>query len=275
MTTLTKTIRLSPDVLHLIRANTEWFEHQGRVAARIGVQLKRKTYIDVSRALEALGGKWNKKAQAHLFEDDPRPQVVEMLQSGVVMVEKDGFFRTPPPVALRMLGLFSRPVTRNYNPDNEWVLEPSAGDGAIADVLVEEGVPHGRIHVFEKNEKRRAILDRKKFCVVGHDCLLYRPQTKYNFVVMNPPFENQQDIDHVTHMFWHCLALQGELVSVLGEGAFFRDNAKAEKFRQLVEEYGYDEQLPELSFRESGTDVRTRLVYLRKTHLPIHQMQML
>ena len=40
-------------------------------------QLDRKTYEAVNKAIENLGGKWNKKAKTHVFPFDPAPKIAE------------------------------------------------------------------------------------------------------------------------------------------------------------------------------------------------------
>jgi hypothetical protein len=81
---------------------------------------------------------------------------------------------------------------------------------------------------------------------------------------MNPPFEQMQDVDHITHAFHNCLQPGGELVSVISAGPFFKQDSKSLNFLELVELYGYSEALPTGAFKDSGTMVNTRLVYLRK-----------
>jgi 16S rRNA G1207 methylase RsmC len=87
-------------------------------------------------------------------------------------------------------------------------------------------------------------------------------------LVMNPPFEAGQDIDHVRHAY-ACLAPGGHLVSIMSEAPFFRSDTKAVAFRTWLDELGgTSEHLPEdafqraESFRETGC--RTRLVLISK-----------
>ena len=42
------------------------------------VQLDRKTYTEVNKVLENMGGKWNRKTKAHVFAEDD--DVAEMLE---------------------------------------------------------------------------------------------------------------------------------------------------------------------------------------------------
>ena len=58
------------------------------------------------------------------------------------------------------------------------------------------------------------------------DVLTELPKSAYDFVVMNPPFANSQDIAHVLAA-WKLVAKGGTLVAIMGEGAFFRQDAKA------------------------------------------------
>lgn len=256
--TITKTVRIEPAALTII-SGMEWIEQGGQVVGKLTCgQLDRKMYEAVNKGLDLLGGKWNKKVGGHVFGIDPRQQVAEMLGTGAVTVERDGFFRTPRPVVLQMLGML------NYA--RRPFLEPSAGDGAILEVLKEKGFAADAI---ERNPQRREALVQKGYTVLEcTDFMEFRRTHEYKTIVMNPPFEQLQDVDHVTHAFNNCLATGGELVSVMAESAFFRADAKCRRFRQLVDDCGYSVDLPEGAFKESGTMVKTRLVYLSKWRYP-------
>ena len=247
----TKTVKIDPDALPVIAA-MEWTEHEGKTLGILTCgQLDRAMYQAVNKGLDALNGKWNKKAGGHIFAIDPRPQLAEMLGTGTITVEKDGFFPTPKEVVLSMLDMVTV---------REPILEPSAGDGAICDVLREQG--YTDIVAIERNEHRQKMLVDKGYRVHGNDFLEYR--VEHPTIIMNPPFEQSQDIAHISHAFDNCLEPGGGLVSVVSEGPFFRDDSKAKAFRELVDLYGCSEQLPEGAFKVSGTMVRTRLVYLCK-----------
>lgn len=102
--------------------------------------------------------------------------------------------------------------------------------------------------------------------IVGYDFLEYTGGP-YDRIVMNPPFENAQEIDHVLHAF-KLLAPGGRIVSVMSEGPFFRSDKKSEAFRDFVDNYGYSEQLPQGSFLKSrnSTGVNTRIVVIEKPY---------
>lgn len=81
---------------------------------------------------------------------------------------------------------------------------------------------------------------------------------KFDKIIMNPPFEKGQDIDHVITAFVQCLKEGGRLVAIMGEGAFFRTDSKAACFREWLEKAeGWSEKLPEGSFAKAGEVNRT------------------
>ena len=80
---------------------------------------------------------------------------------------------------------------------------------------------------------------------------------------MNPPFADQADIDHVTHAL-SFLKPGGKLVAIMSAGVTFREDRKASDFRALIWGMGGTmNELPEDSFKQSGTNVRTVLVEVR------------
>lgn len=88
----------------------------------------------------------------------------------------------------------------------------------------------------------------------------------YDKIIMNPPFENGQDIDHVKHAY-ELLKPGGRVVAIMSEGPFFRGDKKATGFREWLDEVGgYSKKLPEGAFKNSerSTGVRTRLVVIEK-----------
>lgn len=246
--TLTKTIKFDNDVLAVLR-NMTWND-DGTIGYLHG-QLDRKLYERTNKALDAMGGKWNKSKKGHVFSFDPRPQVEGLLDSGALTVERDGFFETPQAVVDRMVA-------------HVWprgsVLEPSAGMGAIADKLPKV---YSEIMCIEKNPQRADALHVKGYPVHCMNFLEYT-DTEYDTIFMNPPFEESQDIAHVMHAY-SLLADGGEMVAIMGEGAFFRNDSKATTFRAWLDEAGgHSEQLPDGSFKSSGTGVATRLVVIKK-----------
>lgn len=247
----TKTLKFDGDVLNVIHT-IEW-QDGGKLGVLTCGQLARDLYLRMDKALKAMGGKWNRKKGGHVFSMDPRPQIEGFIENGTLTVERDGFFETPPEIMDRMIELVY-PGGR--------VLEPSAGLGAIADNLP---IPKNQIFCIEKNEQRAKVLSEKGYNVRCGDFLEYNPpHDEFDTIFMNPPFEEGQDIDHVSHAY-RRLAPGGNMVSVMSEGPFFRSDKKAVAFRNWLEKIdGKSYKLPPQSFKGSGTGANARLIVIRR-----------
>ena len=242
-------MRVEDDVLAVLsRAETN-----GNALVLTG-HLDRKMYERTNKALEAAGGKWNRKAKAHLFDDEAATRVDQIILSGEVEVPKDefNFFPSPPPVVARLMELADvQPGMR--------VLEPSAGKGAIAYACAEAGAVVDCYELMEANFV--ALAGDMRLGSVRHvDFLTQAIEASYDRVVMNPPFAKQADIKHVLHAL-RFLKPGGLLVSVMAASVAFRDNKLTQDFRALIREQGGDiEALPDGAFKSSGTMVRTVIV---------------
>jgi len=224
------------------------------MALRLTGQLDRAMYTKVNKVIEAAGGKWDRKAKAHLFDRPASDRVDEIILTGEVEVPKDEFnyFPSPPDVVARLMDLAD--IRHGMT-----VLEPSAGRGAIADACV---VLDGVVDCCElMRENYLALCENTKLRHVKPiDFLTLEPEPVYDRVVMNPPFAKQQDIKHVMHAL-KFLKPDGLLVSVMASSVTFRDNKLTQDFRDLIRERGGDiEALPEAAFKQSGTMVRTVIV---------------
>lgn len=243
-------MRIADDVLTVLGCA----ETNGNALVLIG-QLDRKMYERTNKVLEAAGGKWNKKAKAHLFDDDAATRIDQIILSGEVEIPKDEFnyFPTPPVIVERLLDLAD--IQKGMH-----VLEPSAGQGAIAIPCAAIGA---HVDTVELNDKNADILITRGFDVLARDFLNVVSLGKlYDRVVMNPPFTKQQDIKHVIHALGF-LKPNGLLVSVMSASVTFRSNKLTQNFRSLVEQRGGTiEPLPEGSFKESGTGVNTVIVII-------------
>ncbi len=232
-------------------------------------QLPRKLYEDTNQVLEALGGKWNRRLKGHHFTEDPRERLdAAILTASYEKPEDFGYFPTPPDVIMKLLDLAD--VRSGHD-----CLEPSAGQGAIAECLCRL-VGKKLVQTVELRPENVEVLEEKGFHYpVQQDFLALAPirfGRQFHRIVMNPPFAKQQDIDHVLHAYRSFLMPGGRLVSVMAAGVTFRQDRKATEFRRLVDAYGYWEELPEGSFEVSGTGVNTVVVVLNKPEdLPAYQ----
>lgn len=242
-------MRVEDDVLAVLsRAETN-----GNALMLTG-QLDRRMYERANKVLEAAGGKWNRKARAHLFDDEAATRVDQIILSGEVEVPKDefNFFPSPPSVVARLMELAG--VQHGMR-----VLEPSAGKGAIAYACADAGATVDCYELMEANFV--ALAGDARLGAVRHmDFLAQAPEASYDRVVMNPPFAKQADIRHVLHAL-RFLKPGGLLVSVMAASVAFRDNKLTQDFRDLIRDRGGDiEALPEGAFKASGTMVRSLIV---------------
>lgn len=227
-------------------------------------QLDRKTYLETNKCLENLGGKWNRKAKGHVFEDDPTDSFNNMLLTGETTDFKKEFqfFETPPELADKMIDMAELEK-------GDWVLEPSAGQGAILDRLRayrrKTGIDFSYTGI-ELSESNCKVLNRKLYFPIQEDFLTRGDYIvdQANKIIMNPPFTKQQDVDHILHAY-SLLDDGGILVSIVSESPFFRENKKSVEFREFLVTHNAEIiKLPEGTFKASGTMVRTRIIKISK-----------
>lgn len=98
------------------------------------------------------------------------------------------------------------------------VLEPSAGQGNIADLL-----PKSQMTLVEVAPLHCEILKAKGFpTVIEADFLRWKPGRRFDRIVMNPPFTKQQWRRHLEHAS-DLLDSNGRLVAILPASAAKRD----------------------------------------------------
>lgn len=224
-------------------------------------QLDRSEYERLNSALEAIGGKWNRKHKGHTFEADPAEALDELLTTGEYKGKHHGdFFQTPELIAGQMVeALCLRPGDR--------VLEPQAGHGRLA-AAARRAI--AQIICIEIDPKRCQVLRDAGFDVIEGDFLqpaisdLAIAAGGFNHILANPPFSKRQDALHLLKMI-RILPPGGRLVSIAGAGVRFRQEAVYCQLREELERYGAEiADLPERSFSAEGTDVSSVLIKLQK-----------
>lgn len=252
------TVKIKPEIESVLRASSV----EGDIL-RLPGQLDRKTYTDVNKVIELLGGKWNKGKGGHVFPTPFADILDAALDGGEVVDKKKQFqlFETPAALAEELavrLNLYGLGV-------DDAVLEPSAGKGRLLYAIRHELVDNPRLDFCEIQPDLAAALKVDGFNQVGEDFLKFKPESKYQRILMNPPFTNGQDVDHVMHAYNHCLADGGKLIAIMAPAFTFREQRKYADFRELLSRNGVvPEELPEGTFKESGTGIRTIVVELNK-----------
>ena len=189
-------------------------------------------------------------------EEEKKQEELHRKINGLKFSNIPGYFPTPQPVIELMIeqaDIYS----------SHTILEPSAGSGAIMDAV--KPLCHS-IQGVEIQHSLSDILTSKGHTVHFGDFLNWMPlTTKYDRIIMNPPFEKGQDMKHVQHAYNNCLSGFGRLVAIMCAGPFFRQDKKSVAFREWLNELGAEvEDLPLDSFKQGGTGVNTKIVVIDK-----------
>lgn len=227
-------------------------------------KLDRKLYLEVNKALEGAGGKWNRKLGGHAFDADPRELLGEAVETGLATNKKTMLqaFYTPPDLARRVAEIACLK-------DGMTVLEPSAGHGALA--IAARELAKVKVTCFDVDPEACVALEDAGFIAHCRDFLSLHAPIRggplsarawgpFDRVLMNPPFSHGNDIDHVTHAL-RFLAPGGRLTAIMPASAPTGTTRLHRNFHALLKQYVASwEELPEGSFAESGTHVRTSLL---------------
>jgi predicted RNA methylase len=239
-------VKLTPEVADILSQSTI----EGNTLKLPPARLDPKLYAQVNKAIVAAGGKWKSgKVSAHVFDGDAREALGMALEHGVVIDAKKArqAFYTPQTVADEV-ALFAEVGGKR-------VLEPSAGDGALAKACLKFGA--SAVDCIEKDESCRKELSTIKGSLLITDFLLVSPTiefSSYDRIVMNPPFTKGQDLKHVTHAKkW--LAPGGKLFAILPD----KECPKFAAIGALTVK-----RFPAGAFKESGTNVATRLIVIER-----------
>jgi 16S rRNA G1207 methylase RsmC len=176
--------------------------------------------------------------------DCPFEQMKTELKTGIKAVSAPHLFTTPKHVAEYMADMLC------IDEDSQ-VLEPSAGTGVLIDAVASTGC---EITACEINSDLADSLINKATHIFYCDFLTVNDPLEFDAVIMNPPFDNGQDIKHIKHAF-SMLKKGGALVAICADG-----NRQRKAFAD-AELY---EPLAQGTFKKSGTNVNTAIVYMVK-----------
>lgn len=255
-------LTISPEVLNVLQRST--------IVDKLLVlpgQLERPLYEAVNKVLLNAGGCWSKKQKGHLFASDPTAILGLTLETGQIdnlvddaKAEKKAFqaFYTPADFARHVVELADLRA-------GHYVLEPSCGEGALVRAILECGADWAGLTAVELNPKAIAVTrdliaacDDEVNLIEGD--FLQTPLRKGEFdrIVMNPPFSGNQDLTHVARALT-LLAPGGILVAIMSP------NTARTAFTDLI--FGHDfeiEEVPAGTFKESGTNIATIILIIRK-----------
>lgn len=192
---------------------------------------------------------------------------VKAIERELVGARIPGFFPTPAPLAARMVEIAQ---TAGVFTSRTRVLEPSAGSGVIAEAIRAAGAEPVCVEV---NFTLCKLLEAKGFAFIQGDfsqfSMLLPDPDQFDAIIMNPPFEGNQDMVHVQNA-WTWTRRGGVVVAILGAGSKFRTDARTRGFRDWLAcdvDLFHDEDLPPGTFNHSHitqrTGVSARLIAFR------------
>lgn len=223
------------------------------------VQFNKKSYAEAKKWIEEAGGSWmGGKVQGFTFPFNAE-RVFNILHEGKrCNLQQDfQFFATPPEVA-DWLVMLAGGVH-----DDEKVLEPSAGTGAIIDAI-HRSCPDVIVDCYELMPENKEILAKKDNIRIIGDDFTKCDVAQYDKIIANPPFSKNQDIRHVRRMY-ECLNPGGVLAAITGPHWEFGSESECKDFRQWLEDNGGKKfEIEEGAFKESGTGTKTIAIVINK-----------
>ena len=231
---------------------------EGMVVKLPAGQLDRAMYVKVSKALEGIVGKWNKKSLGFVFPVDPSEMLNEIAGGKKINLQKQfQFFATPSRLCDKIVSL------ANIN-EKHSILEPSAGDGAIVKAIARE-IPNKIVDCFELMGVNRMLLEKNpNVNLIGNDFIAEQVDRKYDRIIANPPFTGNLDVDHLYKMY-DCLKEGGRVVCITSTHWKNSSNKKETEFRKwLDKKSAITEDVDAGEFKESGTMVPTVIIMIVK-----------
>lgn len=250
---------------------------EGNVVKLGSGQLDRNIYTEVKSALGGIGGAWKGgKVYGFVFAHDPSDLLAD-LQGGTKrnLKKEFQFFGTPAGLADTLVRL------ANIH-DGMSVLEPEAGQAAIIEAVYRafpramEGPndkPYVTVDYYELMPQNAEVISKKlsanknwssRTSCIGLDFLTAEHTIFYDRVVANPPFNNNQDIDHIYLMF-KVLKPNGILVSMASRHWLNSTNKKETTFRQWLNANGAEiTYIDAGEFKKSGTNIATCIIKIIK-----------
>lgn len=191
------------------------------------------------------------KTEAEKTQDEIRAAEMKIRNSTI-----PGFFPTSSTLAAQM-------VERAALAPGLTVLEPGAGSGAIAQAII-EAEPRAALTCLEINASLATLLKLKGFDPLQTNFMEFQQFRQFDRVIMNPPFEQGQDVEHVRRAFEH-LKPGGVLVAIMSPAWQFNTRSKFSNFRDWISALPHHvEEIGAGAFKEAGTNVSTVMVTISR-----------
>lgn len=193
-----------------------------------------------------------------LTNEQLRQQAINRKVNEMKLIKIPGYFPTHVKVIDKMIAKLD--ITAGCS-----ILEPSAGNGSIVDrVLYKFPTVNFKCIELLYNLTDIIKLKHQSVEVITDNFMSVGVTDKFDIVMMNPPFENAADVNHVMRAFEH-LKPGGRLVSIMSTAFTFRDTHPYSLFKSWLKNLDHcHEMLPTKSFKDSGTNIDTILLTINK-----------
>jgi len=224
-------------------------------------------YDDISRRLTNAGGRYVTGRKQFVFDEgiDCAAVLARLVAGESVNFQQEyQFFATPEAKAVEAVQEIEKTLGTLQG---RRILEPSAGEGALANVARRMGADVVTIEAWNVNAIK---LRAQGYDVIERDFLSVTPAEigQFDAVLANPPFTRNQDILHTMHMFQFIRP--GGALSVIMSTAWLEGKTKAHRqFKEFLETQDVTVTAIEAgAFKESGTTVSTVRLDFREVNVP-------
>jgi len=225
-------------------------------------------YDEISQRLGKAGGRYITGRNKHFAFDEgiDCADLLRRLVTGetVNFQQEYQFFATPEVKAVEAVEEICKTLGTVRGKRG---LEPSAGTGALANVARQMGADMVVIEAWNVNAIK---LRAQGYDVIERDFLSVTPEEigTFDFVLANPPFTRNQDIQHVMHMLQFIRP--GGALSVITSTSWLDGKTKAHaQFKEFLATQDVTVTAIEAgAFQESGTGVPTVRLDFRDVNVP-------
>ena len=225
-------------------------------------------YDEISQRLGKAGGRYITGRNKHFAFDEgvDCADLLRRLVAGetVNFQQEYQFFATPEAKAVEAVEEIRKTLGTVRGKRG---LEPSAGTGALANVARQMGADMVVIEAWNVNAIK---LRAQGYDVIERDFLSVTPEEigTFDFVLANPPFTRNQDIQHVMHMLQFIRP--GGALSVIMSTSWLEGKTKAHaQFKEFLATQDVTVTAIEAgAFQESGTGVPTVRLDFRDVNVP-------
>ena len=223
------------------------------------VQFNKKSYAEAKKWIEEAGGSWQGgKIQGFTFPFNPE-RIFSILKEGKrCNLQQDyQFFETPADVADWLVML------AGGIHEDDTVLEPSAGRGALIKAI-HRACPSVTVECYELMPENREFLHTLSNVILLDEDFTKDSVGSYTKIIANPPFANNQDIEHVKLMY-DRLEEGGTLAAITSQHWRLASEKRCIDFRNWLKEvHGEVFEISAGEFKESGTSISTMAVVIKK-----------